>query len=72
MDSFMRQVEMKSGNAVRVGWIDEALAKVGKHVRDEDDDNGLVWKITQVWTRMTSKALEFEDRARKEMAKKLK
>lgn len=69
---FMRQVEMRSGNQVRIGWIEEDLAKTGKLVRDEDDETGPVWKVTQVWSRISAKALDYIAKAQKDFASKLK
>jgi heme oxygenase len=69
---FLRQVEMRSGNMVRVGWIEEDLAKVGKRVRDEDDEVGPVWKITQVYSRIAAKALDYMEKAQRDFASKLK
>ncbi len=68
----LRQVKLlrrsPRGHIEDVFWIDNALAKKGKRVVD---DEGIVWIVAEVYTAKPSKELDIEYEAWREFARKL-
>lgn len=72
---FFRQVELvrntEHGFVSSVGWIREALAKIGRFVKFEDDIDTVVWKVRNVYARQEMQALEEQEEAQRIFQKKL-
>jgi len=71
MAEYLTQVKMTTGNTQRVGWVEQEFATVGKRVRDEDDDTGPIWTVAEVYGRVLKDAIDWQDKAQRDFAKKL-
>lgn len=69
---YMRQCKLKSGNAYTVGWIEECLAVLGKRVTFEKSQDGVIWRVCEVYSRLPKQYVEDLEREHLSLAKKYK